>query len=161
MKRLARMIRVRIYSAIASRIVATCEADEVPSFSQRQPRPEHVISGRQSVLVISRSMFVSVALVSATALFTAPYPAKALQAAAQSGQATWKDQAESDLYQAISKETDAQKKIALFQQWKEKYPSSQMGAYFLPQYVQGIQLLAAPIGTLFTTGRPDAAKTGD
>ena len=108
------------------------------------------------MLVISRSMFVSVALVSATALFTAPYPAKALQAAAQSGQATWKDQAESDLYQAISKETDPQKKIALFQQWKEKYPSSQMGAYFLPQYVQGIQLLAAPIGTLFTTGTPSA-----
>jgi len=108
------------------------------------------------VLVISRTMFLNVALASATALFMAPYPAKALQAAAQSGQATWKDQAESDLYQAISKETDPQKKIALFQQWKEKYASSQMGAYFIPQYVQAIQGLAAPIGALFGTATPTA-----
>jgi tetratricopeptide (TPR) repeat protein len=108
------------------------------------------------VLVISRSMFLSIALATATALFIGPYPAKAQQGAAKGAQATWKDQAESDLYQALSKETDPQKKIALFQQWKEKYPSSQMGQYFVGQYVLAIQALTAPIGALFATPTPTA-----
>ncbi len=105
------------------------------------------------MLVISRSTFLGVALAMGPAFFATASPAFGQQAAAQ---ATWKDQAESDLYQAMSKETDPQKKLALFQQWKQKYPSSAMGAYFLPLYVQTIQTIAAPIGTLFATPTPNA-----
>lgn len=108
------------------------------------------------MLVISRSMFLSIALASATALFTVPTPAKAQAAAQKGGQATWKDQAESDSYQALSKETDPYKKITLFQQWKEKYPSSAMGQYFVPQYIQAIQGISQAIGALFTTPTPTA-----
>ncbi|MBS1876920.1 MAG: hypothetical protein JSU00_27145 [Acidobacteria bacterium] len=56
----------------------------------------------------------------------------------------------------MSKETDPQKKIALFQQWKEKYPTSAMGAYFVPLYVQAIQLVSQPIAALFAAPAPTA-----
>jgi tetratricopeptide (TPR) repeat protein len=79
-----------------------------------------------------------------------------LQAAAQSGQATWKDQAESDLYQSMSKETDPQKKIDLFEQWKGKYPSSQMGQYFVPLYFGAIQAINGPVAALFAAPSPSA-----
>ncbi len=106
------------------------------------------------MLVISRNTFLGVALAVGSFLLTAPAPAFGQQAAAQ---ATWKDQAESDLYQSMSKETDPQKKIALFQQWKEKYPTSAMGAYFVPLYVQAIQLVSQPIAALFAA----PAQTAD
>lgn len=105
------------------------------------------------MLVISRSTFLGVALAVGSALLSAPSPAFGQQAAAQ---ATWKDQAESDLYQSVTKEADPQKKIALFLQWKEKYPSSAMGAYFVPLYVQAIQTIAQPMGALFAAPTPTA-----
>ncbi len=95
----------------------------------------------------------------APALLSVPCPAYGQQAAAPAaaqGQATWKDQAESDMYQAMSKETDPPKRIQLFQQWKEKYPTSAMGQYFLPLYVQAIQTIAAPLGTLYASPTPTA-----
>jgi tetratricopeptide (TPR) repeat protein len=105
-----------------------------------------IILGRRAVLVISRKTFLGVALVLGSAFFTTAVPAAGQAAAAQ---ATWKDQAESDLYQSMTKEADPQKKLALFQQWKEKYPASGMGAYFQGLYVQAIQTIAGPIGALF------------
>jgi hypothetical protein len=112
------------------------------------------------VLVISRNTLLRFALAVAPAfLISMPYPASGQQAAAaQAGQATWKDQAESDMYQAMSKETDPQKKIQMFQQWKEKYPTSAMGQYFLPLYVQAIQTIAAPLGALYATPTPNAEQ---
>ncbi len=40
------------------------------------------------------------------------------------GQKNWKDRAEYDLYNAIAKEQDPAKRIALLNSWKEKYPTS-------------------------------------
>ena len=53
-------------------------------------------------------------------------PAPAQTAPAQSGgpKQTWRDQAEYDLYSSMSKETDAKKKLALLNTWKEKYPNT-------------------------------------
>lgn len=115
------------------------------------------------MLVISRTKLLRFALLLGPAALTLPHPAlgqaaaqPAPQAAAQTAQPTWKDQAESDLYQTLSKEADPQKKIALFQQWKEKYPGSAMSAYFVPVYVQAIQALAAPVGQLYASPTPTA-----
>src|SRR4051794_3681325 len=49
------------------------------------------------------------------------------QAAAQStlaAQKNWKDRAEYDLYEAITKETAPSKRLELLNSWKEKYPLS-------------------------------------
>ncbi len=43
---------------------------------------------------------------------------------AQTGQPQWKDRAEYDLVQAITKETSPPKKLELLSSWKEKYPTS-------------------------------------
>lgn len=54
-----------------------------------------------------------------------PLPGQAQQAGqAQAGQPQWKDRAEYDLYQAITKEQDPNKRLALLNSWKEKYPTS-------------------------------------
>ena len=39
----------------------------------------------------------------------------------------WKDRAEYDLYESITKEANAQTKIGLLDQWKQKYPTSEFG----------------------------------
>jgi tetratricopeptide (TPR) repeat protein len=53
-----------------------------------------------------------------------PY-SPAFAQAAQGGQKNWKDRAEYDLYEAISKpDTAPAKRLDLLNQWKEKYPSS-------------------------------------
>lgn len=108
------------------------------------------------MLVSSRTTLLRIAILLAPAVLSMPYPAFGQQAAAQSGQATWKDQAESDLYQQTSKEADPQKKIELFEQWKQKYPESQMGQYFIPLYFQAFQTIAAPVAALFAAPAPTA-----
>jgi len=52
-------------------------------------------------------------------------PAQAQAQQAQAGQPQWKDRAEYDLFDSIQKEQDPKKKIALLNQWKEKYPGSE------------------------------------
>ncbi len=47
-----------------------------------------------------------------------------LSTAAQAQTKNWKDRAEYDLVQQITKETNPQTKIALLKQWEEKYPTS-------------------------------------
>jgi len=49
-------------------------------------------------------------------------------AAAKAAQKNWKDRAEYDLYDAIIKEQDANKKLGLLNSWKEKYPASDYSA---------------------------------
>jgi hypothetical protein len=47
------------------------------------------------------------------------------QAAAQEGQQkNWKDRAEFDLYESITKQTDPNQKLTLLNQWAEKYPTT-------------------------------------
>lgn len=48
----------------------------------------------------------------------------ALTAWPQAKQPQWKDRAEYDLYDSISKEQNPQTKLGLLNQWKEKYPAS-------------------------------------
>src|SRR5579884_819980 len=40
------------------------------------------------------------------------------------GQKNWKDRAEYDLYDAISKDTNPQSRLEKLKQWQEKYPTS-------------------------------------
>lgn len=67
-----------------------------------------------------------VTMAAAAAMAFLPLPSQGQQA--QAGQAQsgpqWKDRAEYDLYQAITKEQDPGKRLALLNSWKEKYPTS-------------------------------------
>jgi tetratricopeptide (TPR) repeat protein len=62
-------------------------------------------------------------------------PAAAQGQAAAPGQKNWKDRAEYDLVQEINKETDANKKLALLNSWKEKYPESEFKLERMQMYV--------------------------
>jgi hypothetical protein len=58
-----------------------------------------------------------------------------LGAWAQAPQKNYKDRAEYDLYSSILKETNAQKKLELLTQWKEKYPATDFKAERLALYL--------------------------
>jgi tetratricopeptide (TPR) repeat protein len=60
--------------------------------------------------------------------------------AAQQGP-QWKNQAESDLYTAIQKENDAQKKLALIDAWKAKFPDTELKQQRLAAYLNVYQQL--------------------
>lgn len=64
------------------------------------------------------------------------------------GQQQWKDQAEFDLYTAIGKETNAAKKIELLNQWKEKYPDSQLAVQRMQLVVVTYQSMGKPAETI-------------
>lgn len=64
----------------------------------------------------------------------------ALGAMAQA-QKNYKDRAEYDLYSSILKETNAQKKLELLGQWKEKYPSTEFKTERLGLYLATYQAL--------------------
>ncbi len=78
----------------------------------------------------------------AAGIVALPLPGQDQAAQGQAGQAAagqpgapaqnWKDRAEYDLYNAIVKEQDANKRLALLNTWKEKYPTSE----FAPQRLQ-------------------------
>jgi hypothetical protein len=51
----------------------------------------------------------------------------------------WKDRGEYDLVQSIQKETDANKRLALLNQWKEKYAQTDFGKLRLGMYLQTYQ----------------------
>lgn len=75
------------------------------------------------MLVISRKSFLPLALAAALAV-AATQTAAFAQAAQGGAQKNWKDRAEYDLYEAITKETAPAKRLELLNQWKEKYPAS-------------------------------------
>ena len=58
----------------------------------------------------------------------------------QSGQPNWKDRAEYDLYEAITKDQNPQTRLEKLNQWKDKYPSTdfikQRRAVYLDTYVK-------------------------
>ena len=62
------------------------------------------------------------------------------QSQGQAGQKNWKDRDEYDLYENIRKETNAQKKLDLLNQWTTKYPNtdfkSERNTFFLTTYAQ-------------------------
>jgi hypothetical protein len=72
-------------------------------------------------------------------------PAQGQPAAGQpSGQPQWKDRAEYDLVDSIGKEADPNKKLALLNQWKEKYPNTEFRKMRLGMYLQTYQALNQP-----------------
>jgi tetratricopeptide (TPR) repeat protein len=90
-------------------------------------------------------------LVSIKQVFTRVFTATALCAAlwAQeapkpSGEPQWKDRAEYDLVQSISAEQDANKKLTLLNQWKEKYPGTDFKKIRASLYLQTYQQLNQP-----------------
>lgn len=75
------------------------------------------------MLVISKKSLLPLALAAAVAIAVPHSPAFAQ--AAQGAQKNWKDRAEYDLYEQISKpDTAPAKRLELLNQWKEKYPAS-------------------------------------
>jgi len=62
----------------------------------------------------------------------------------QAGQPQWKDRAEYDLVESIGKEQDANKKLALLNQWKEKYPGTDFKKLRAAMYLQTYQGLNQP-----------------
>ena len=71
---------------------------------------------------------------------------------AQAPAKNWKDRAEYDLAQQITKETNNQTKLDLLKQWKEKYPTSEM------QDVRYAQVLATYQAMGNAKGMMDTAK---
>jgi hypothetical protein len=61
------------------------------------------------------------------------------QAAAQGPQ--WKDRGEYDIFQLVQKETDATKKVALLNEWKQKYPATEFAKVRAGLYLQAYQTL--------------------
>lgn len=65
-----------------------------------------------------------VSLVSPALILAAGSPAPQEQGQAQAPQKNWKDRDEYDLFNSITKETDAQKKLDLLNQWTTKYANT-------------------------------------
>src|SRR5260370_11668850 len=86
------------------------------------------ISRRHPVLDRVSKALVTVAIVTGIGAVSLPGQTPEGQAAQAGqpapGQKNWKDRAEYDLYNAIAKEQDPAKRIALLNSWKEKYPTS-------------------------------------
>ena len=68
-------------------------------------------------------------------------------AQAPAGQKNWKDRAEYDLYESITKSTDGNKRLELLNQWKEKYATTDFQKERLLLYLNTYQTLnqAAPM----------------
>jgi len=64
-----------------------------------------------------------------------------LLALAQAPPKTWKSQAEFDAYSAAAKETDAKKKLALVDAWKDQFPNTDFQQQRLALYVDAYRLL--------------------
>ncbi len=91
------------------------------------------------MLAISRIGFIPLALAGAAIIAGSQAPAFAqaaqgapaaqgaqpAKAAGQPAQKNWKDRAEYDLYESITKETAPAKRLELLNSWKDKYPSSE------------------------------------
>lgn len=90
------------------------------------------------------------AVVAAAVFFAIGLGAAWGQAQPQAKQPQWKDRAEYDLAQSIAKETDPSKKLALLDQWKEKYPESDLRENRLETYLDTYQALNQPAKMLET-----------
>jgi len=71
-------------------------------------------------------------------------PAQSGQAAPAAKKPQYKDQQEYTLYDSVTKETDPNKKLALLNTWKTKYPDSDFKLQRLAIYLQTYQQLGKP-----------------
>jgi hypothetical protein len=96
------------------------------------------------VLVISRKSLLPLAVAAAIAFVGTRQPvfAQAAQpSSTQAPQKNWKDRAEYDLYDSITKETQAAKRLELLNTWRDKYPSSEFADVRQQLYMQTYQEL--------------------
>jgi len=101
---------------------------------------------------VQLSAIVAIAISSALGLGSAwgqnQQPAAASQTAQKAPQ--WKDRAEYDLVQSALAEKDAQKKLDLLNQWKDKYPATDFKEMRLEAYMDTYQALKQPDKMLAT-----------
>jgi len=95
---------------------------------------------------VQLSAVVAIAISSALSLGSAwgqnQQPAAASQTAQKAPQ--WKDRAEYDLVQSALAEKDAQKKLDLLNQWKDKYPATDFKEMRLEAFMDTYQALKQP-----------------
>ena len=105
------------------------------------------------MLVQLSKAFVAVAVSSALSLALgqvqpAQQQAEPAQQQTQPGQAAaaknWKDRAEYDLVQQIGQATDGAKKLALLEQWTQKYPNTDFKVERMVQYLEAYRLSNQP-----------------
>jgi hypothetical protein len=90
-------------------------------------------------------VFLTMAVAAGIAVIVLPGRGQGGQApAAQPAQKNWKDRAEYDLYNAIVKEQDPGKRLALLNSWNEKYPTSDYADARLQIYVTTYAALNQP-----------------
>lgn len=90
-------------------------------------RLKNHIFERREVLMQARKIFVAVAVTGILTLAPVGLRAQGAQgtpATQNTGQKNWKDRAEYDLYDAITKDQNPQSRLEKLNQWKEKYPST-------------------------------------
>jgi tetratricopeptide (TPR) repeat protein len=95
-----------------------------------------------------RLTVLSVLLLAAGVIAVTPTTLRAQQApAAAGGQKNWKDRAEYDLYDGITKDQNQQSRLDKLNQWKDKYPTTDFAAerrtLFLTTYVGLGQVMQA------------------
>ncbi len=110
--RLAGRITLSLYSAFVKLVGAVLVRKALPAPGNIFIRPD---ARRHVVLFSFKRAIAVVALSTLTALTAWP----------QAKQPQWKDRAEYDLYDSISKEQNPQTKLGLLSQWKQKYPTSE------------------------------------
>lgn len=109
---------------------------------------------RPGVLVSSKRFLHGVAIAAAVCMSAGAQEAAPAQQPAQqsaqpaAGQPNWKDRAEYDLVESITKETDHNKRIALLNQWKEKYPATDFKKLRAQIYMQSYQGLGQAANVL-------------
>jgi len=86
------------------------------------------------VLVTTKKTLFTLAIAAAVTLVGLRQPAFS-----QAAQPNWKDRAEFDLYDAITKEAQPAKRLDLLNQWKEKYPTSEFGNVRMQVFAQTYQ----------------------
>ena len=95
------------------------------------------------MLVISRKTLMPLAFAAAVTFVGTRQPvfAQAAQQSTQAPQKNWKDRAEFDLYDSITKETQPAKRLELLNSWRDKYPSSEFADIRQQLYMQTYQEL--------------------
>jgi len=89
-------------------------------------------------------VFLTTAVAAGLCVFSPLSQGQDNPAAAKPAQKNWKDRAEYDLYNAITKEQDPKKRLDLLNSWKEKYPTSDYAPERLQIYMTTYSALNQP-----------------
>lgn len=79
-------------------------------------------------MLFQSKILLAVSLTGMLCVPTAPMMAQAQPPASPAPQKNWKDRAEFDLYDAITKDTNAKTRLEKLQQWQTQYPTTDYGA---------------------------------